>query len=225
MCHRVAAFLDGYRPDFRGTTRTRIARTQADCDDDLFCPPTRVAGSSLSVSEIPFRVHCAVNTLRISGKARVIEVGCGTGHALAALRVRYPKITLTGIDRSATQIAKARRLLNTLPPGMRPALAQLTLTAASKRWHATPFDWLLAINVNAFWTEPSAAFAAARELLRPRGKALLVYEPPAAAGLEVLSKKLRLAIDASSWRVVDERRRASCILFTVQSFVPSVRRA
>ena len=163
----------------------------------------------------------AVESLRVTATARVIEVGCGAGHALAALRAKHPTIELTGIDRSATQIVKARRLLSGLSPAIRPRLAQLTLAAAARRWHDTPFDWLLAINVNTFWTEPGDAFVAASRLLRRRGKALLVYEPPTVAGLDILSGKLHRAIVASGWRVIDERRRESCVILTVQPNVES----
>jgi S-adenosylmethionine-diacylgycerolhomoserine-N-methlytransferase len=41
--------------------------------------------------------------------ARILEVGCGTGKNLVALARRFPLATITGVDLSATMLARARR--------------------------------------------------------------------------------------------------------------------
>jgi hypothetical protein len=68
--------------------------------------------------------------------------------------------------------------------------------------------------VNVFWTEPAKAFAAAAELLRPKGTLVLVYEPPTAAGTERLRAKVRDASAGAGWHLVGRpARKRSCIAF------------
>jgi cyclopropane fatty-acyl-phospholipid synthase-like methyltransferase len=117
---------------------------------------------------------------------RVLEVGCGGGHALALLAERAPSCECIGIDRSAHQVTLARARLTTIPHVRRPRVQRLSLEAAAEQWHATPFDRILAINVNAFWTEPALAIPHLTALLKPQGRAHLVYEPPSASRLASL---------------------------------------
>jgi S-adenosylmethionine-diacylgycerolhomoserine-N-methlytransferase len=49
--------------------------------------------------------------------ARILEVGCGTGHNLRLLRKRFPDAQITGVDVSATMLAKARDNLGPLVGG------------------------------------------------------------------------------------------------------------
>lgn len=144
---------------------------------------------------------------------RILEIGCGSGFALTLLRDRFPGAAIVGIDRSATQVARARRQLATLPPTSRPTVAQLSLSAAASRWAAAPFDLVLAINVNAFWTEPASAFPAVAALLRPRGRLVLVYELPTLAGCGAVSNRAVDAAANAGWRlVVPPERQGSLVL-------------
>jgi len=52
------------------------------------------------------------------------------------------------------------------------------------------FDPVLAINVNAFWTAPATSLASLARLLRPGGRAYLVYEPPSASRLNAVRPAL-----------------------------------
>ena len=55
-------------------------------------------------------------------RGRVIELGCGTGRLLIPLARRRTRVT--GIDRSAAMLARARRRAARLPPRRRPSLVQ-----------------------------------------------------------------------------------------------------
>jgi SAM-dependent methyltransferase len=68
-----------------------------------------------------------VETLRAE-RGPVLELGCGTGRLLAPIARSWlpldpdPDRRLIGIDRSAPMLARARRRLARVPPGVRPAL-------------------------------------------------------------------------------------------------------
>jgi len=74
--------------------------------------------------------------------------------------------------------------------------------SAASRWAATPFDLVLAISVNAFWTEPANAFPSVAALLQPRGALVLVYEPPTPAGCAAVAARARAAAATAGWCVV-----------------------
>jgi trans-aconitate methyltransferase len=152
--------------------------------------------------DVPERIQWAVDALTGPPPRRILEVGCASGHALPLLRDRFPRAAIVGIDRSATQVVKARRRLEAVAPASRPTVAQLSLAAAAVRWAATPFDLALAINVNAFWTEPASAFPAVAALLQPRGALVLVYEPPTPAGCASVAARAGAAAAKAGWRVV-----------------------
>lgn len=150
-------------------------------------------------AELPVRVRLAVEALRADASRRILEVGCGGGLALTLLAERFPGAVVVGIDRSATQVAKARRRVETLAATGRPTVELLSLAAASAQWRATPFDRVLAINVNAFWTESAISFPAVAQLLAPRGALVLAYEPPTTAGLGAFKERVIQAALSAHW--------------------------
>lgn len=126
----------------------------------------------------------------------VLEIGCGAGQAAALLLARYPEAAVRAIDRSATQIARAR---TRLAPGLatgRLRLACLALEEAPTRLADAPFAVALAIDVNAFWTTPDGALRAAGALLAPGGRLVLVYEPPTVARVATLQDALVASLEA-----------------------------
>jgi len=62
-------------------------------------------GARGTVSETHERV---AGLLQAHGRARVLEVGCGTGNKLAELAERFPNAEFTGVDISERNIAAAR---------------------------------------------------------------------------------------------------------------------
>jgi SAM-dependent methyltransferase len=58
-----------------------------------------------TLSEMHDRV---AGLLQDRGRARVLEIGCGTGHELAELAERFPTAEFTGVDISERNIAVAR---------------------------------------------------------------------------------------------------------------------
>jgi cyclopropane fatty-acyl-phospholipid synthase-like methyltransferase len=130
---------------------------------------------------IPERIYWTVDLLAVRPADHLLEIGCGPGHAVSLVCARLTRGTITAIDRSAIQVARARgRNHHCLAAGRarieRVALADVDV--GRRR-----FDKIFAVNVNAFWTAPVPTIAAVRRLLRRRGAVYLVFEPPTAARL------------------------------------------
>lgn len=110
-------------------------------------------------------LQLALDALATQARERVLDVGCGTGAALAELC--RAGCEAHGIDRSATMVAQARRRL-----GARVALWNGAVDDLPDDWLG--FDAVLAINVLYFADPAGSMVAAMRRALRPGGR-LVVY--------------------------------------------------
>ncbi|WNB86940.1 class I SAM-dependent methyltransferase [Cellulomonas sp. ATA003] len=125
----------------------------------------------------PHRIRVAVDVVDPAPDARVLEIGCGPGVAMALLCERLPDGHVTGLDRSATAIARAERRLRRHLDAGRADLQHRELTTF--HGDGRPYDVVLAVDVNAFWTGPAEA-AASRlvDLLADDGVVHLLFAPP-----------------------------------------------
>lgn len=149
---------------------------------------------------VPERITWAVEQLAPAD--RILEIGCGGGHALPLIRARFPAAEITAIDRSPLQVARARVAIG----DGRARVEQLELSDAPGVLGA--FDAVLAINVNAFWTAPAPSLASLAQLLRPGGRAFIVYEPPSASRLAALRTELCATLGEHGFTVEDVREAA-----------------
>ncbi len=151
----------------------------------------------------------AVELLDVQPTDHILEIGCGPGHAIALVCAMLSSGTITAIDRSEIAVARARaRNAACLATG-RARIERRTLTEANLGGR---FAKIFAINVNAFWTTPAPSFAALARLLRPTGKAYLIYEPPSAARLRGARDSLPARFEEHRFHVTDvhvQRFRAS----------------
>jgi trans-aconitate methyltransferase len=126
---------------------------------------------------MPARVRWAVQRLNVDPDDQVLEIGCGAGVAVSLVCDQLGRGSITGIDRSATAIARAtQRNVEHVASG-KAVLRQVDLAALAlpgRRFHK-----IFAINVNLFWLPSAAAeLATIRNHLRPDGVLRLFYETP-----------------------------------------------
>lgn len=129
---------------------------------------------------IPQRTAWAVETLAVQPGERILEIGCGSGLAAALVCEQLAGGGMVAIDRSETQIERARRRNAEHVASGRLALEAVELAHLELR--GARFDKVFAVNVNAFWLgSASAELAVAREALAPGGTLYLFYEAPSPA--------------------------------------------
>lgn len=127
--------------------------------------------------DVPLRIRSAVDVADPAPDARVLEVGFGPGVALDLLCRRVPDGHVTGIDRSGTALERASRRNAHHLAESRLDLVETEL--ARFRPSGDPFDVVLAVNVNVFWTgRADAEIERLRDLLAEDGVVHLVYELP-----------------------------------------------
>ena len=116
---------------------------------------------------IPARIAWTATLLEVRPDMRLLEIGCGPGHAVALVAARLAGTGhLTAIDRSATMVARARARNAAAVASGRVVIAQRSLAQAAA--HGGAFDELFAINVNCFWTAATESVGALGRLGRAR---------------------------------------------------------
>ena len=104
---------------------------------------------------------------------RVLDLGCGTGAAAAALKRRYRKAQVIGVDASPAMLAGLRRRSSLLRP-----LLGVCADVAALPFPPGSADLLFANLVN-FWSpQPAALFDEYRRVLRPDGMLLFTTLGP-----------------------------------------------
>lgn len=118
----------------------------------------------------------AIAALNLGGEESLLDLGCGSGHALARLHSRAPKARLVGLDWSATMLAQVRRLNRRAIAQSQSSPPQIQLVRGD--FGCLPlkdrsFDAVLATNV-AYFMENAEALREARRVLKPGGR-LVIY--------------------------------------------------
>lgn len=118
--------------------------------------------------EVCARLVEHLEPMRLSPR-RLLDLGCGTGHAFDALARRYPSASLLGLDIAPAMLDRARarspwwqRLLGAPRPSLVCADAERLPVAGAT------FD-LVFSNLALQWCEPSRAFAEAARVLASDG--------------------------------------------------------
>jgi ubiquinone/menaquinone biosynthesis C-methylase UbiE len=99
-------------------------------------------------------------------KARVLDVGCGTGELLRRLRAKYPAAVLAGLDPVPQMLAVARDKLG--------GKEDLRIGYAdSLPWPAAGFDVVVSCNMFHYITHPVEALREMARVIRPGGALVL----------------------------------------------------
>ena len=142
-------------------------------------------------SAVPERIRWAVDVLAPGPDEHLLEIGCGSGVAVALVCERLTGGRIVAIDRSATAIARAaRRNADNIATGravLRTAALE-QLTPADLPDAGARFDKAFAMNVNLFWTRsPARELDLLRTLLAPGAALYLFYgygSPPGAPAVQ-----------------------------------------
>ncbi len=100
----------------------------------------------------------------VSG-AKLLDVGCGTGHLLEAISRRQPQVTLVGLDPVCEMLEVARQRV--------PQVALYEGWAEAIPFQEGEFDWVVCCNVFHFIRKPGHALTEMRRVLRPGGGLLI----------------------------------------------------
>jgi ubiquinone/menaquinone biosynthesis C-methylase UbiE len=111
------------------------------------------------------RLACIRRLAAAQPRQRLLEVGCGGGHALRL----FPECELTGVDVSGHMLEKARRNLEGYRVRLlKGELSQHELADAS-------FDRIVCTEVLEHAVNPDTILAGIRRLLRPDGRAVITF--------------------------------------------------
>lgn len=103
-----------------------------------------------------------LSELGLPAQGRFLEVGCGPGFVTEALRETRPELSVVGLDLDPTLLGVARERF----PAVRGDATRLPFAGAS-------FDFVYARLVMRHLTNPAAALAEARRVLRPGGRVVI----------------------------------------------------
>ena len=131
------------------------------------------------MGQIPERLAWAVETLAVGPTDRVLEIGCGTGVAVALVCERLAGGRITAIDRSPAMVGAARKRNREHLASGKAVIEQVALKDAD--FGGERFDRIFAVNVNLFWLGPADEPTVVKRLLAPGGAAYLFYQPPSIA--------------------------------------------
>lgn len=153
---------------------------------------------------VPERLRLAVEALALRPDARVLEVGCGNGVAAELLCARVPDGHVTALDRSATAVGHAeKRLRRWIEAG----IADVTERELRGFYgDGRPYDVVLAIRVNLFWTGPAdVEVARLRDLVADDGTVHLWFDLPAGEDPTAIGEQARAALATGGFGTDVER--------------------
>jgi ubiquinone/menaquinone biosynthesis C-methylase UbiE len=115
----------------------------------------------------PEVLRCLITTGSVHGDSRVLEIGCGTGNYICALR-KSAGCNCWGIDPSEQMLRQAMR---------RSPSVQISCGRAEKlKFPGQSFDLAFAVDVVHHITDRKRAFSEAARVLRPRGRLCIVTD-------------------------------------------------
>ena len=129
---------------------------------------------------LPARARFALSLLDVEPTHHVLEFGCGNGDVARAVADLLTTGSVVAVDRSAIAVTRARAGGDDLEV-RQDELADVTTDE--------PFDRIVGINVNVFWTgDAEAECEALRRLLADDGVVVVAYETPAAVRPEMTDR-------------------------------------
>lgn len=165
LCHGCGAVAHATPPD------TKAVRRYYDAGYDLGAAP----GAQDTDRNRTYADFILARAGRVP-PARVLEIGCGSGHTLAGLARAWPRARFLGLEAAAQLAARPGSERVEIVQGFAEDLAPPD----------RPYDLVFAINVVEHAADPRAFVAAAARQLAPGGRILLVCPAPEPPNLELV---------------------------------------
>jgi SAM-dependent methyltransferase len=154
----------------------------------------------VSGPHIPTRLAVAVDLVDVRPGQRILEIGGGRGVAAWLVCSALEGGRLIGIDRSPRAVGAATRLNQVYVDKGLAEFREAALEQLDPDELGT-FDTIFAINVNVFWTRPAAhEIGLVVRLLRPGGRLLLMYSPPAGSDHTRLAARISPRLEDAGLR-------------------------
>mgnify|MGYP005821914993 CR=1 FL=1 len=118
----------------------------------------------------------SVALLGVEAGNRVLEIGFGNGRAVPDVVAQAEDVTYCGIDISPTMVTEASTFNAALVASGKASFG--LASAENMPFAEDSFDRVFSIGVIHFWTEPAAALAEVRRVMRPGGAMLMACLAP-----------------------------------------------
>jgi len=151
-----------------------------------------------------FRLETFLTEISDSSPGAIVDLGCGSGLLLAAMRRRFPESRLCGMDFSDTLIESSRRA----DPSIDWRLADLGMPQIFEQGLASSFDVVLASEIIEHVENPEVLLANAARLAKPKTGLLLlstqsgrIWETERMVGhrRHFSALEVRALLEASGW--------------------------
>lgn len=141
----------------------------------------------------PARIKWAIELLELETKHNVFEIGYGSGVAAQHICAKLGRGSYQGVDQSAAAAQAALARNSAYARGGRAIFEHGAFHAEAHE--PALFDRVLAVNVNAFWTDGGEAARDVRRLMHNKSRCVLVFQPPEKADRAKIARavKKRLA--------------------------------
>lgn len=168
------------------------------------------------------RFHWAVKLLDVQSRDEILEIGCGTGIAIEQVADALEGGSVTGLDRSQSQVDKAeKRNAHHIEAGKVTLLAEALADADLPTGR---FTKVFAFNVSLFWDRGRASkeLQAVRRVLAPNGRLYVFHQPPVEKTEEVLDRTMH-TLEDEGFEVVETHlapmrpASASCVVAVVDA--------
>lgn len=156
-------------------------------------------------AEKPERIKWAVEVLSVRPQEKILEIGCGNGHAVELICKQLSTGKIVGVDRSAKAIRTAEA--NNRSCIIAGKAEFLNITVARLKLQER-FDKIFAINVNVFWTGPRGEIAALGTLMSSSSRLYLFYELPSLSQLEKVIKNATQHLSDQDFEILDVLRKS-----------------
>lgn len=155
-------------------------------------------------SEKPERIRWAVEELSIQPKDKILEIGCGNGHAVALICQQLSAGVIVGMDRSPKAIRAAETNNRDCISAGKAQFLNITFAEMQSNER---FDKIFAVNVNIFWTGSEREIALLHMLMHTNSRLYLFYEPPSSSQLEKIVESCKQHLNEANFEIVDVLRK------------------